>query len=142
MPVINAKEIPGYLAPKPNEREMRAVLAPELGNYDKATVALVQFPPGGSTGLHKHDYSDEVIYIASGEGEAIEIVEDKEIITRIKPGCVIVIKAGTPHLVKNTSSAILEAFCLFIPPISPPTGILAEAINKAKEHFKAKHFIK
>lgn len=138
MPVINTRELPGFLVSKPYEREIKAVLAPELSNYDKATAILVSMPPGGSTGLHKHDSSDEIIYVVSGEGELVEVIEGREATTIIKPYHVIVIRAGTPHMVSNKGPSKLEAFCIFIPPLSPPTGIIAEAINKVKEYLKSK----
>jgi len=79
MPIINAREVTGYLVPKPAERELKVkvVLTPQLGNYDKATILLSFIPPGSSTGLHQHD-SDEIIYVVSGEGEVVEIVEGEK----------------------------------------------------------------
>ncbi len=136
MPVINAKEITGYLVPKPAERELKVVLAPQLGNYDKATILLSLIPPGSSTGLHQHG-SDEIMYVVSGEGEAIEIVEGKQTVTKIKPGYVIRTTPGIQHEIKNTGSTTLELFCVFIPPL-PTAGAVAEAINKAKEYYSTK----
>jgi len=136
MPVINAKEITGYLVPKPAERELKVVLTPQLGNYDKATILLSLIPPKSSTGLHQHD-SDEIMYVVNGEGEAVEIVEGKKIIAKVKPGYVIQTTPGVQHEIKNTGSITLELFCVFIPPL-PTAGIIAEAINKAKEYYSTK----
>ncbi|MEM2024760.1 MAG: cupin domain-containing protein [Desulfurococcaceae archaeon] len=135
MPVINPRKIPRYKAPRPSEREIGVVLAPEIGNYDKATVAVVQLPPEGNTGLHKHEGSDEIIYVSSGEGEFIEVINEKELVSEIRPGYLMVAKSGTIHMVKNTGSTHLELFCVFIPPIAQPTPALAEAINRAREYF-------
>ncbi|MEM3863984.1 MAG: cupin domain-containing protein [Metallosphaera sp.] len=133
MPVINAKEITGYLVPKPAERELKIVLAPQLVNYDKATILLSLIPPGSSTGLHQHG-SDEIMYIVSGEGEAVEIINGKETVTKVKPGYVIETTSGIQHEIKNTGSTTLELFAVFIPPL-PAAGAIAEAINKAKEYY-------
>jgi len=136
MPVINAKEISGYLVPKPAERELKVVLAPQLGNYDKATVLLSLIPPGSGTGLHQHG-TDEIMYVVRGEGEAVEIVEGKRVVTKVKPGYVIQTAPGVQHEIRNTGSTTLELFCVFIPPL-PMAGAVAEAINKAKEYYSKK----
>ena len=136
MPVINAKEITGYLVPKPAERELKVVLAPQLENYDKATILLSLIKPGSSTGLHQHS-SDEIMYVVSGEGEAVEIIDNKEIISKVKPGYVIKAVAGVQHEIRNTGSTTLELFCVYIPPL-PMAGVVAEAINKAKEYYSTK----
>ncbi|MCC6019704.1 MAG: cupin domain-containing protein [Candidatus Verstraetearchaeota archaeon] len=135
MPVISAKEIPGYIVPKPNERELKIILAPQLNNYDKATVLLSLIPPGSTTGLHKHDFSDEIMYVITGEGVAVEIVNGKSETIKIRSGDVIKTTAGTMHEIKNAGGTMLELFCVFIPPL-PATGVIAEALNKAKEYLK------
>lgn len=136
MLVIRSRDVPRYRAPKPSEREIGILVAPQLGNYDKATIAYVKIPPEGSTGLHKHDTSDELIYVLSGEGEFVEVSDVKEEVVEVQSGHLIITKSNTLHLVRNKGPIDLELFCVFLPPITQPVGALAEAINRAKEYFR------
>jgi mannose-6-phosphate isomerase-like protein (cupin superfamily) len=51
------------------------------------------------------------MYVASGEGEAIEIVGGKQTITKVKPGYVTQTTSGIQHKIKNTGLTTLKLFC-------------------------------
>ncbi|MEM0002485.1 MAG: cupin domain-containing protein [Desulfurococcaceae archaeon] len=131
MPVYNSKEIPGYTVPQPNEREVKAILAPQLNNCDKATVTLVIIPPNSSTGMHLHKTSDEIAYIVRGKGEYIEEIDGEKLSMEVNSGMVLHAKAGVRHGVINTGVEPLEIFCVFIPPL-PEEGPVGEAIRRRK----------
>ena len=54
--------------------------------------------PGGSIGVHKHETSDDINYIISGEGKAV-CDGQEEMLT---VGCCHVCKKGSSHSIENT----------------------------------------
>lgn len=131
MPVYNSKEIPGYITPPPNEREIKAILAPQLNNCDKATAILVIIPPGGFTGIHVHGASDEIAYVVKGKGEYIEEIDGRTTACEVASGMVLHARSGTKHGVKNNSLTPLEIFCVFIPAL-PEEGPVGEAVKRRR----------
>jgi quercetin dioxygenase-like cupin family protein len=65
----------------------------------EAIQARVEFAPGYSSPLHTHP-GEEIIYVLEGELE-YEIAGK---VTRVKPGDVLFVPAGTPHLGRNVGS--------------------------------------
>jgi mannose-6-phosphate isomerase-like protein (cupin superfamily) len=101
-------------------------------------VLLSIIPSGSSTGLHKHDTSDEIMYVVMGKGIATEIINDKEIKDQVMPGDIIFATKNIMHKIENTGDTSMELFCVYIPSL-PATGNILEAINKAKEYFEEKN---
>jgi quercetin dioxygenase-like cupin family protein len=65
----------------------------------EAIQARVEFAPGYSSPLHTHP-GEEIIYVLEGELE----YEIGGKVTRVKPGDVLFVPAGTPHLGRNVGS--------------------------------------
>ncbi|MBC7092163.1 MAG: cupin domain-containing protein [Nitrososphaeria archaeon] len=133
MVVIDVLKIPGVKVPPPFARELKVVLDPKVGNYDKATILLSYIEPKSSTGLHKHG-SDEIMYVVKGKGEAIEVREDVRKVEGVYEGCVIYASSGVEHEIKNLGDDKLILFCVYVPGLKA-SGYLEEAIRIAKKYF-------
>ncbi|MEM4141206.1 MAG: cupin domain-containing protein [Nitrososphaeria archaeon] len=133
MPVINVSAIPGLKVPPPFARELKVILDPTVGNYDKATILLSYIQPKSSTGLHKHS-SDEIMYVIKGVGEAVEVKDDVQKIERISEGTAIYAPSDSEHEIRNLGDEKLILFCVYIPGLKT-SGYLEEAIKLAKNYF-------
>lgn len=78
-------------------------------NVDAPNFAMREFEvaSGGHTPRHSHPYEHE-IYILSGQGIAVEGVDEHE----IKTGDVIYVAPEDVHQFKNTGSTPLKFLCL------------------------------
>ena len=68
--VYNGWEFPSVKVDPPNERFLKLIASPETTNYQNASVLFSHIPPGGTTGMHVHADSDEIMYFV-GRGEGI-----------------------------------------------------------------------
>ena len=133
MVVIDIKELPGVKVPPPNARELKVALDPTIGNYDKATMLVSTIEPESSTGLHTHT-SDEIMYVAKGEGESIEVRNGVQKAVSISEGCIIYAPRGIEHQIRNLGNSKLILFCVYIPGLKA-SGYVEEAIEKSKNFF-------
>jgi mannose-6-phosphate isomerase-like protein (cupin superfamily) len=94
---------------------------PELtgGFKIKKTTKLSQYAEmvinkGGSTGGpdNKHEYSDQWLYVLSGEAKAI--INKKEIV--VKVGEILLIEAGDAHEIINIGPGLLKTLNFYSPP--------------------------
>lgn len=124
--IVKVWAVPGVKVPPPNERLLKLLMSPELGNTDKLTALASLIPPNGTTGVHTHDV-DEFMYVASGRG--IHLSEDKEF--PLEPDMIIYAPAGTSHEVRNTGDEMIKLICFFVPPLKL-TGYLEKALEAVK----------
>lgn len=54
--------------------------------------------PGGSIGLHRHETSDDINYVISGEGKAICDGQEE----KLRAGTCHICKKGSEHSIENT----------------------------------------
>ena len=125
--VVDSMSIPGVKVPAPNERVLKIVMSPELGNHKEITLLLSIINPHSKTGLHTHD-SDEIMYVATGEGEST--MDGKT--EKIRPNTIIFAPKSVQHEIRSTSDESLKLVCLYIPSLKP-TGYFLEAISAAKK---------
>lgn len=82
-------------------------------NAAGVTFRLVEIPvakPGDTPrGMHRHADFEECIYVLSGQGTS-HAGSDA---TPVKPGDTIHIRAGEPHVTRNTGSEPLVLLCFF-----------------------------
>ncbi|MBA7628920.1 hypothetical protein ES703_36417 [subsurface metagenome] len=128
--VVDVGKLPGSKVLGENERLLKVVMSPQVGNYDKATVLISEIDPGKSTGMHTHEV-DEIMYVASGEG--ITICGGKE--NTVGRGSVIFAPKVIEHTVNNTGNEKLRLVCFFIPSMEPQ-GKLKEATEKTIRFFE------
>ena len=118
--------VPGVKAPQPNERILKVLMSPELGNAKDLTILVSIIPSGSTTGLHTHE-GDEYMYVASGRGESIE----KGQVSSIEPDSLIFASGGEEHGIRNTGVESIKLFCIFCPALKP-AGCFLEAIEAAR----------
>jgi mannose-6-phosphate isomerase-like protein (cupin superfamily) len=128
--VIKIKDVPGVKVPAPNNRVLKTLMSPELGNCDDHTVLMSLIEPDSSTGLHTHE-ADEYMYVVTGYGEAVTVKDGEEITEEIEPGCLIFAAEGDEHSVRNLSHETLKLFCVYSPAIEPK-GKFKESIDIQK----------
>ncbi|MDD5698530.1 MAG: cupin domain-containing protein [Victivallaceae bacterium] len=124
--------VPGVKAPRPNERMLKVLMSPELGDTNDLTILISIIPPGSTTGLHTH-HGDEYMYVVSGRGESIENGQ----VSPIEPDSLIVACGGNEHGIRNTGDESLKLFCIFCPALEP-VGCFLEAIEAAKTETPVK----
>jgi len=132
MAAIKIWEVPGVTVPKPNERVLKVLFSPNVGNKE-LTLLVSLIYPHSTTGLHTHDV-DEYMYIASGHGVAIS--EDGEEV-EVHPDMLVYAPAGVKHEMKNTGDETLKLICVYVPALKA-SGYFEEAEKKAKEFLSDK----
>lgn len=88
-----------------------------LFSGQKSQAATMALSPGEKTGGpdNRHEGSDQWMYIIYGTGKAV--VEKEEF--DLKPGILLLIKAGETHEIKNTGKELLETLNIYAPPAYP-----------------------
>ena len=131
--VYEGWKFPSVKAEPPAERYLKLIASPETTGYERASVLFSHLPPGGSTGMHTHPGSDEIMYVV-GRGEGM--IGDKKV--KIETDSVAIAPMGVEHGCWNTSETdTLKLCCVFVPPLKP-AGLLTELVDKTKEYLKGK----
>ncbi|ODR82489.1 cupin [Haladaptatus sp. W1] len=81
---------------------------------ERAQAAAMVLSPGQSTGGpdNRHEGSEQWLFVASGEGEAI--VEGETV--HLSAGDLVCIEERETHEITNTSEEPLETLNLYVPP--------------------------
>ena len=79
-----------------------------------ASVNVIQVPPGGRIGRHRHAEQLETIWVI--RGNAILTVDQMEV--SIKDGQIIAIPIGLEHALRNEDQSLVELLTFFTPPLS------------------------
>lgn len=88
-----------------------------------ASFAKYTLGPGGALPVHRHDKTEEIAYILSGEGTVISYQNDQPVETPISEGYVWYTPPGAWHSFKNTGNKSLELVFAVIP--NEKKGLLA-----------------
>jgi len=126
--VLNVSEISGVKVPVPNERVLKVLMCPELGNVEGLTILVSIIMPGSTTGLHTHDV-DEYMYVVTGRGESIAEGESSP----VESDSVIFAPKGVEHEVRSTSEETLKLFCVYVPALKP-AGYFEKAIEAGRRN--------
>ena len=79
-----------------------------------ASVNVVQVPPGGVIGRHRHAQQLETVWII--KGEAILTLHQTDV--NLKIGQIIAIPIGIEHALRNEGQTPLELLTFFTPPLN------------------------
>jgi len=79
-----------------------------------ATVNLVQVPPAGKIGRHRHAQQLETVWVI--QGNAILTLDQTEV--PMKDGQIIAIPIGLEHALRNESQAVVKLLTFFTPPLT------------------------
>ena len=78
-----------------------------------ASVNVVQVPPGGKIGRHRHVQQLETVWVI--RGSPILTLAQTEV--SIKDGQIIAIPIGLAHALRNDSQTLVELLTFFTPPL-------------------------
>jgi len=122
VPLYHPDRFPSLRVGPPNERDVKMIIDPATTGCTGFSVLVSILPPGGSTGVHVHDGSVEIVHFCGrGRGAIRGEAEDAE------AGAVLLVPAGTEHECRNTSEAeSLRLFCVFLPALDAKQGVLAD----------------
>ncbi len=126
MSVVKAWKVPGVKVPPPCERVLKVVVSPEVTGAKDVTILFSIISPGSTTGLHRHDGSEEYMYIVTGRGTFTVGGET----TPIEPDVIIIAEAGKDHEIRNLSDETMKLLAIYAPPIKP-TGYFEKAVQMA-----------
>jgi len=79
-----------------------------------ASINVVQVPPSGVIGRHRHVKELETVWIITGE--AILTLDETDVYLR--DGQIIAIPIGLEHALRNEGNTPLELLTFFTPPLS------------------------
>lgn len=127
--VVNIEDVQGARVRGENERVLKVLMSPEVGNYEEGTILTSHIESGKHTGEHTHE-SNEIMYVVEGEGKSVCGGKAEG----IREGSVIFAPAGVKHDLINSGNDLLMLFCVYIPSIKP-TGKFLEATENMKEKF-------
>jgi len=79
-----------------------------------ANVNVVQVPPGGIIGRHRHAQQLETVWVI--RGNAILTLDQTEV--SIRDGQIIAIPIGLEHALRNEGQTLVELLTFFTPPLT------------------------
>jgi quercetin dioxygenase-like cupin family protein len=79
-----------------------------------ASVNVVQVPPGGIIGRHRHTQQLETVWVI--RGNSILTLDQTEV--SIRDGQIIAIPIGLEHALRNEGQALVELLTFFTPPLT------------------------
>jgi len=79
-----------------------------------ASINVVQVPPGGKIGRHRHAQQLETVWVI--RGNAILTLDQTEV--PIIDGQIIAIPIGLEHALRNEGQAVVELLTFFTPPLT------------------------
>ncbi len=91
---------------------IKILAEPVLTGGSTMTFAEVEVQPGTGHGRHKHDGSDEIIYVV--QGTALQMLDDKPPVI-VRQGASIYIPRGIYHGTQNTSDEVLRLLVIYAP---------------------------
>lgn len=127
--VVYCNELEGTLIPKPFERFIKVVMAPETQDYIKdISLSMGYFSPHCSNDLHTHEEGAELIYIITGYGKAV--IGDKKY--DIAPNTLLINPKGVLHQQINESDLTMQLLAIWVPAVSGES-IVARAVKSAAQ---------
>jgi len=79
-----------------------------------ASVNVIQVPPGGTVGRHRHAQQFETVWVI--RGNAILTLDQTEVSIRV--GQIIAIPIGLEHALRNEGETLVELLTFFTPPLT------------------------
>lgn len=111
MEIVRIWEEEGVTVPKPYNRHLKVLLAPDKKNVQEISFNQALIYPLSKTDYHTHD-RPELILIVAGRG--ISVCDGVE--TPIKPETALWIREGEMHQIINTGEETMKLATVFIPP--------------------------
>ena len=132
---LKIEDVPGITTP--SQTTVRLPVHPMVTGTPKTaplSILWVVIPPGCSTSLHTHEFSDEYEYIVCGTG-FLDVDQEKDI--PVEAEMLVFNPMGILHQVRNTGKDTIKLLRVHVPPLKPRPGThQGEAIEQAKLWFK------
>jgi mannose-6-phosphate isomerase-like protein (cupin superfamily) len=106
------RNVPAYITK--DGSEIRELMHPDHHGNCRQSLAEATVQPGAATVMHRHEHSEELYHITSGQG--ILSISDQRI--EVGVGDTVCIPPGTPHCILNTGTIPLKILCCCAPPYS------------------------
>jgi quercetin dioxygenase-like cupin family protein len=104
---LNIQEVP---AEKVTGREIRNMVNGQMQGSKDMTLQIVDVLPGAvSKPGHSHTNCEEIIYVASGEGDIL--ISDR--VWHLAPGDVVLLPRDVKHLTRNPGRETMRLICVF-----------------------------
>jgi len=106
-------------------REMRRLITQDTVGAKNLTVLVIEVPPGEAVlPCHSHD-AEEAAYIVQGEGEFWIDGERGP----FRESEVVWFPRNCKHMIRNTGREMLQAVCIYSPPMHPDQYELYEELR-------------
>lgn len=79
-----------------------------------ASVNVIQVPPSGTIGRHRHVQQYETVWVI--RGNAILTLDQMEV--SIRDGQIVAIPIGLEHALRNEGTTLVELLTFFTPPLT------------------------
>ena len=109
MYIINEKDIKFIELPQRKWKPLKD----ESNNTKNLLTGISEIQQGSKTPSHKHENSEEVVYVLKGSG----IIHFPKSDNNIYPGCVIYIPKNIEHYIESVGKGKLKLVCVFSPPL-------------------------
>lgn len=101
---VETRHLPG--------RDLKWLFTPEMGLSEAFSMNVVVIKPGATVKpAHSHPTKEEVVYIASGSGEAY--IDGG--VHPIHAGTAVLFRKGSVHMLRNTGNEDMKVVCFFAP---------------------------
>ena len=121
MDIKQLGEVPAFITK--DGSEIRELLAYRNSEIHRQSLAEARLPVGASTQEHYHPNTEEIYYIASGQGRMR--IEGE--LSEVKPGDAIGIPPGKRHKLWNTGTEPLRLLCCCVPAYEHSDTIITES---------------
>jgi len=115
-----------------NGRIVKPLITEEFGSHNMVMYTGT-YEAGRMLPAHKHDNTEELIYVLSGYGE-IHIEASTE---PIKAGSAIFLPRGSTHFLNILSSEPMRILFIYYPPEMPGTAPEGERTNLPNDKYSA-----
>lgn len=96
--IINFNEMEEMTIPGMNNGT--GTMSAKMYRSDRGKIIPCRIHPGGSIGLHRHETSDDINYVLSGEGKAVCDGQEET----LNAGVCHICPKGSEHSISNTGS--------------------------------------
>lgn len=98
----------------------------------KSQLVLMSIPVGETIGEETHPNTDQILFLVTGEGEAIL----NEQTSKFEKHEAVFVPAGTKHNFKNTGDEDLKLYTVYAPPAHADGTVHQTKADAAKEEEK------
>lgn len=110
-PIVDAASVTAHPHPRFQDILVKGLLTAVDNPF--ASINIVQVPPGGVIGLHRHVEQVETIYVLLGD--SILTLGGKEL--PFHSGQIVAVPIGVEHGLRNVGTDRVELLTFFTPPI-------------------------